>query len=78
MKFKGSVVPNSVESKKCNGVKPFVECNIVNPKKGQSIAMYKLGMSAILIVMEFMLPIFCRLDIARFMKWHHANNPPVF
>ena len=73
-KFKGSVIPDNIENEKTQVVKAILERNITNLKRARSVAMYKLGMAAVLIVMEFLLAKFCRLDMARFMKWYYAND----
>jgi hypothetical protein len=35
--------------------------------------MYKLGLAAFLVVLEFLLARLTRLDMSRFLAWHSAN-----
>lgn len=73
LKFKNSAIPQDIESKETHIMRAVLHRNIVQLKRARTLAMMKLGMAAGLIVVEFVLAHFCRIDMSRFMKWHYAN-----
>lgn len=70
MKFRQSVIPPDIETQTTPAVRLVVERNLVCLRRARNVAMYKLGLAAILVVMEFLLSRLTRLDMSRF--WHGA------
>lgn len=73
MKFKENVIPANIEQEETHVVRLVVERNLLQLKRARNTAMYKLGMAAFLVVMEFILARLTRLDLSGFIGWHAAN-----
>lgn len=75
MRFKECKIPRSVEqgNASTSELRNTVQRNMLQLKRNRNIATYKLGMVGCLLVSEIFFARFCRLDMARFMKWHHSN-----
>lgn len=75
MRFKECKIPPSVEqgTASINELRNTVHRNMVQLKRNRNIATYKLAMVGCLLVSELFFARFCRLDMSRFMKWHHSN-----
>ena len=50
----------------------FVPC-WVSTRNNPSVAMYKLGLAAFLVMTEFILARYTQLDMSRFLSWHTSN-----
>lgn len=74
MKYKDSIIPPNLEDKNLFTVRTVLQRNVQQLRKARAVAQYKMGMAAVLVVVEFVMARFCRLDMSRFMKWHYANN----
>ena len=75
MRFKECKIPQNVEQGNASTVelRNTVQRNMLQLKRNRNIATYKLGMVGCLLVSELFFARFCRLDMSRFMKWHHSN-----
>ena len=73
LKFKQSIIPPDIETKATPAVRLIVERNLTNLKRHRNTAMYKLGLAAFLVIIEFVLARLLRLDMSRFLAWHCAN-----
>lgn len=73
LKFKENVIPPNIEQEDTQVVRLVVERNLIQLKRARNTAMYKLGMAAFLVVMEFLLARLTRLDMSGFIAWHAAN-----
>jgi hypothetical protein len=65
LKFKQSVIPADIETQATPAVRLVVERNLLNLKRCRNLAMYKLGLAAFLVVLEFLLARLTRLDMSR-------------
>lgn len=73
LKFKQSIIPPDIETQATPTVRLVVERNLTNLRRCRNLAMYKLGLAAFLVVLEFLLARLTRLDMSRFLAWHCAN-----
>lgn len=73
MRFKQSVIPPDVEQRDTAAVRLIVERNLVSLKRTRNVAFCKLGLAGVLVVMEFLLARFTRIDTSRFLTFHLAN-----
>ena len=74
LRFKQSIIPKDIENQRTPVVKLVVERNLAQLKRARNIAMYKLGLAAVLVIIEFLIARFMGLDMGRFMNWNLSNE----
>ena len=73
MRFKQATIPANAEGLKVDDIRRIVSRNVAQLKRNRNVATYKLGMVAVLLVLELVFARLCKVDVTRFMQWHYAN-----
>jgi hypothetical protein len=73
MRFKQAKIPENTESLQIPDIRRIVNRNVAQLKRNRNVATYKLGMVAVLLVMELFFARVCKVDVSRFMQWHYSN-----
>ena len=73
MRFKQAKIPENTESLLNPDIRRIVNRNVAQLKRNRNVATYKLGMVAVLLVMELFFARVCKVDVSRFMQWHYSN-----
>ena len=73
MCFKQAKIPENTESLLNPDIRRIVNRNVAQLKRNRNVATYKLGMVAVLLVMELFFARVCKVDVSRFMQWHYSN-----